>query len=293
MACSFDALFAREHRIQNRDTNTVRDKENEEFPETKDETEEEDEHGETEDDDGEEKERHRQHRQLTVRRFSTAIGGKRIIESSPERRVVDPECSQHRVLVLGSSQVGKTSLMHQFPSLTPQPYAATQDRDQIRSVCEVELDGWRSQVEFYDPSTLLWIGLVHGDTEAVKKLEELRSTVLIIVFAVDSNMSLSHAAHMLSFMKRGVHLERRSAILVGNKTDLVRNREMTTVQGSDLAARYGLSYLEVSSGLGYNIDTLLVMICQEIQKAGMQVQPVKKQSIKEKMFGLVTKKFSV
>merc|ERR1712126_753868 len=251
------------------------DTKKEEFLEKEDEIEEEeeDEPGDEEEDGEEEKERHRHHRQLTVRRFSTAIGGKRIIENSPERRVVDPECSQHRVLVLGSSQVGKTSLIHQFPSLTPQPYVALQDSDQIRSVCELELDGWRSQVEFYDPSTLLWIGLVHGDNQAVKKLEELKATVLIVVFAVDSNMSLSHAAHMLSFMKRGGHLEGRSALLVGNKTDLVRNREMTTVQGSDLAARYGLSYLEVSSGLGYNIDTLLVMICQEIQKAGMQVQP--------------------
>ena len=39
------------------------------------------------------------------------------------------------------------------------------------AVCEVELDSWRANLQFSDLSSLLWLGLVHGDPQAALQLE--------------------------------------------------------------------------------------------------------------------------
>jgi len=233
---------------------------------------------------------------ITVRKFSTMANSKKVVEEAEVRRVSDGRCPLHRVLILGSAEVGKTSLVQQLPSsCSLRGYAGSQDSSQgSTAVCEVELDSWRANLQFSDLSSLLWLGLVHGDPQAALQLEELEPSVLVVVYAVDDNLSLTHASRLLSCMKRAGRLDGRTGLLVGNKTDLVRSRQVTPGQGTDLAARYQLAHLEVSSGLGYNLDQLLVLICQGLQAgaASPQTTPAKKSSIRDRVLGLVSKKYS-
>lgn len=43
-------------------------------------------------------------------------------------------------------------------------------------------------------------------------------------------------------------LESRAVILVGNKSDLVRTREVTSSQGEELAVKYRVKFTETSAG---------------------------------------------
>ena len=49
-------------------------------------------------------------------------------------------------------------------------------------------------------------------------------------------------------------------ILVGNKTDLVRNRQVETKDGRNVAILYGAKFIETGAAIGHNVDQLLVGI---------------------------------
>ena len=57
----------------------------------------------------------------------------------------------------------------------------------------------------------------------------------------------------------------KSAILVGNKSDLARSRVLTSGDGCDLAIEHGLKFTETSPGMGHHIDELLVGIVMQLR----------------------------
>ena len=82
----------------------------------------------------------------------------------------------------------------------------------------------------------------------------------------------------LGWLKQNNVLEGRAVIVVGNKSDLVRSREVSGREGLDLAVEYRVKFTETSagqvrsrstegldlfivSGLGHRVDELLVGIC--------------------------------
>lgn len=57
----------------------------------------------------------------------------------------------------------------------------------------------------------------------------------------------------------------RGAILVGNKTDLERQREVTPHVGKKLAKEVGCKFIETSSGLDHMVDELLVGVVAQVK----------------------------
>lgn len=57
----------------------------------------------------------------------------------------------------------------------------------------------------------------------------------------------------------------RGVILVGNKTDLERHREVSAQHGRKLAKEIGCKFIETSSGLDHNVDELLVGIVAQVK----------------------------
>merc|ERR1712228_234371 len=77
------------------------------------------------------------------------------------------------------------------------------------------------QLEFLDPyPSSMWLGLVHGDQQAANKLKELAASLMLVVYAVDDQPSLTHGSRLLNCLKRMGMLENRPAMLVANKADL-------------------------------------------------------------------------
>lgn len=205
----------------------------------------------------------------------------------------DDNCPLHRVIILGSAEVGKSSLIRQLPTTTsPVKYGGGENNEES-SMCKVQRDDWTAQLQFLDPyPSSMWLGLVHGDQQAANKLKEVGASLLLVVYSVDDQLSLTHASRLLNCLKRMGMLEMRPAILVANKADLVRSRVVSAAEGKQLAERYSLTYLETSASIGFNLDQLMGKIAADLQAGGIGVKPVKKSSIKEKVFGLVSKKYS-
>ena len=58
-----------------------------------------------------------------------------------------------------------------------------------------------------------------------------------------------YVSTILSYLSNNNQLCDKVVILVGNKTDLVRSRSVTTDQGCDLAVKFGTKFTETSAGL--------------------------------------------
>lgn len=57
-----------------------------------------------------------------------------------------------------------------------------------------------------------------------------------------------------------------SICLIANKSDLVRARVVTTEEGSDLADRFNVNFIEVSAEIGDNIEQIMVWIVEKIKE---------------------------
>merc|ERR1712013_370050 len=57
---------------------------------------------------------------------------------------------------------------------------------------------------------------------------------------------------------------RRTRVLVGNKIDLERSRQVSNKEGKDLATSYDAKFIETSAGLKHNVDELLVGVLKQI-----------------------------
>ncbi|KAL5107258.1 GTPase RhebL1 [Taenia crassiceps] len=108
--------------------------------------------------------------------------------------------------------------------------------------------------------------------------------IYVVVYAVDEETSFKTAK---SIIKKLQELKRSNGklqllYLVGNKTDLVRSRQVTTQRGRKFAAANGANFFEVSAAINHLVDELLVdMVVQwrkkitqhEISRLGFPMHP--------------------
>ena len=69
-----------------------------------------------------------------------------------------------------------------------------------------------------------------------------------ILVVMDDLYSLQLAEHILLYLRHSVSIYEKAVILVANKADLVRNREIKTAAGKELAFKYSVKYIETSPG---------------------------------------------
>jgi len=174
-------------------------------------------------------------------------------QGGSETGVFSPE---YRVLMLGGPGVGKSSICCQFLSSEHvNTYARVEDS--VEKEVVVAVNGEESRVVFIDHQ--------HG----TMKLENLVMTyephAFLVVLAVDDISSLAIAERLMAGLVSSSSLDGRATILVANKSDLVRTREVKTSVGKQLAVKYNVKYIETSPGINHNIDELLVGIVTQIR----------------------------
>ncbi|XP_050671471.1 uncharacterized protein LOC126969896 isoform X2 [Leptidea sinapis] len=201
--------------------------------------------------------------------------------STPDEDDLDP-IAKYRVVLLGDAGVGKTALVSQFmTSEYMNTYDASLDDEFGEKSVSVLLDGEESEMIFID----------HPSTEM--SVENCLSTyephACVIVYSVVAKTSFIRAAELLAYLAREQFIADRSVVLVGNKADLARARQVTTNEGKALATTRDCKFIETSSGIQHNVDELLVGILKQIRlkenrekkqakKVGKQAKPSKMSS---------------
>ncbi|XP_076449335.1 uncharacterized protein LOC143285797 [Babylonia areolata] len=203
--------------------------------------------------------------------------------------------SYYRVCVLGAAGVGKTTLIRRFLTSDEQTelsgnHNGSSPEGEPAVTVSVLLDGMESLLEFWDHSqekkseslksldssttTLTSVSqpsddlCVCGDDDDDDD-DELESSLsqsdaYTIVFALNDLDSFRVAEGFLRHLReeRGTD---RAITLVGNKSDLVRQRHVLDKDACSLAHQYDCKYIETSAVLGHQTDELLVGTLRQIR----------------------------
>ncbi|KAL6255376.1 hypothetical protein P5V15_013714 [Pogonomyrmex californicus] len=164
----------------------------------------------------------------------------------------------YKVGMLGASEVGKTALTAQFTTSDYIcAYDASLDEEYGQKNVSVMLDGQETELEIID----------HPAAEM--SVETFCSTynpdVYVVVYSVVDRRSLKVAEETLLYLWKSDYMATHGVILVGNKVDLERKREVPSMVGRRLANSCGCKFIETSSGLAHHVDELLVGILAQIK----------------------------
>ncbi|OAD56457.1 GTP-binding protein RAD [Eufriesea mexicana] len=150
---------------------------------------------------------------------------------------------------------------HRDPTyaLVAQPTGATciKDIPSEQSVF-VMLNGEESELRF--------LNIANPKTE----LENIHPDAFVIMYSVIDKASFQRAEEYLERLHDQDFLRGKSAILVGNKVDLVRSRVVSSQDGKCMACTYRVKFIEVSVGINHNVDDLLVGILNQIRLKNVQ-----------------------
>lgn len=162
----------------------------------------------------------------------------------------------HRVLVIGGHGVGKSALMKQFMTseyMHDMGHDESQEDEEWKSV-SVLLDGQESTLEFKDLSPI-----------EVEPPNQTAADAYVVVYSVADKDSFDDAVDVLHELRKKQQLSCAAAILVANKYDIVRNREVEETDGKRMAIIYDCKYIEVSAVLNHKVDELLAGILKQIR----------------------------
>ena len=144
-----------------------------------------------------------------------------------------------KVVFLGDSGVGKTNIMTQFSSnsfnMNSKPTIGVDfSVKTVRTKNHIiRLQLWDTAgQERYRTFTAAYFKDAHG---------------VILVYDVTNRESFNHVAEWLKSCLENVDLNKSSIILVGNKIDLVDQREVSEAEGRDFASSNNLLFMETSA----------------------------------------------
>ncbi|XP_054278914.1 ras-related protein rapB-like [Macrosteles quadrilineatus] len=190
----------------------------------------------------------------------------------------EPVTSTFKVAMLGGTAVGKTALTYQFTtSEYICAYDTSLDEEFGQKTVSVLLDGQEAELEIID----------HPSSEMSVETFCLtyNPDVFVVVYSVVERKSFKVAEDILLFLWKNDYMTTRGVILVGNKADLERKREIPTAVGRKLANSCGCKFIETSSGLDHNVDELLVGILAQVKLNPKRERDVQKRKKRQKRYG--------
>ncbi|XP_022243169.1 GTP-binding protein REM 1-like [Limulus polyphemus] len=180
---------------------------------------------------------------------------------------------RHQVLVIGCSEVGKSSILCQF---TTSEYICDYDSNQDEcdeKLVTVILNGEESELLFVEQT------ISESKTDTELNLMEFNADAYVVVYSVTNRASFHKARTILNQIKSLEDVDRKAVILVGNKTDLARLRMVSTDAGRALATYQHCKFIETSAGINHHVDELLVGTLSQIRlKRSQADRPVKKRN---------------
>ncbi|XP_048406088.2 GTP-binding protein REM 1 [Stegostoma tigrinum] len=165
-------------------------------------------------------------------------------------------CGLFRVLVLGDSGVGKSSLTNIFAGIQD-AHGEHSGEDTYERTLTV--DG--------EDTTLIVMDTwgTEGDEPWVQDYCMQVGNAYIIVYSITDRSSFESASELRIQLRRIRQAENIPIILVGNKTDLVRCREVSVEEGRACAVVFDCKFIETSAALHHNVMELFEGIVRQIR----------------------------
>ncbi|XP_019952165.2 GTP-binding protein REM 1 [Paralichthys olivaceus] len=179
----------------------------------------------------------------------------------------DSDCV-YRVVLLGDHGVGKTSLAGIFAGITDKDDQTGEDTYERTLTVDGEettlvvMDTWENDK-------------LEGEGGSSQDDCLKVGNAYVIVFSVTDRSTFDSAAELRITLRRTRQAENLPIILVGNKSDLVRSREVAIEEGRACAVVFDCKFIETSASLQHNVAELFEGVVRQIrlrQDGGEAVQ---------------------
>ncbi|KAG7494425.1 GTP-binding protein REM 1 [Solea senegalensis] len=170
----------------------------------------------------------------------------------------DSDCV-YRVVLLGDHGVGKTSLAGIFAGIT--------DKDEQSGETTYE----RALTVDGEETTLIVMDTWENDKPEGEEDRSSQDDCLkvgsayVIVYSVTDRSTFESAAELRITLRRIRQAENIPIILVGNKSDLVRSREVAIEEGRACAVVFDCKFIETSASLQHNVTELFEGVVRQIR----------------------------
>ena len=162
---------------------------------------------------------------------------------------------KYKIMVLGESKVGKTSLIKRYT------------KDQFGGVylTTVGMDFQDKIIEIEDKKVRLQVWDTAGQERFrnVTKSYFQSSHGLLVVYDITDRESFEKINFWMDNIKNNAP-ENAKLILVGNKCDLANERKVTIEDGENKARNYNIKFFESSAKDGTNVNELFFYLANEI-----------------------------
>ncbi|XP_064160806.1 GTP-binding protein REM 1 isoform X1 [Anguilla rostrata] len=186
----------------------------------------------------------------------------------------------YRVVLLGDHGVGKSSLANIFAGIQEKDSNEHLGEDTHERTLTVDgeettlivMDTWETEKQSFQRTVpchmeeLLFIS--PGQEEDEKWVQDYCMQVgnaYVIVYSITDRSSFESASELRIQLRRIRQAENIPIILVGNKSDLVRCREVAVEEGRACAVVFDCKFIETSASLHHNVDELFEGIVRQIR----------------------------
>ncbi|KAF7664746.1 hypothetical protein LDENG_00167540 [Lucifuga dentata] len=168
----------------------------------------------------------------------------------------EAEGQVYKVVLLGEHGVGKSSLARVFGGVED----AGHDCDEAGNTYDrcIVVDEEEASILLYD----IW---EQDNSQWLKEQCMRMGDAYIIVYSVTDKSSFEKASELRIQLRRARQSENIPIILVGNKSDLVRSREVSVDEGSACAVVFDCKFIETSASLHHNVQDLFEGIVRQIR----------------------------
>ena len=195
-----------------------------------------------------------------IPKIQAAPGAKDITRKVGELQKIKIQSGEYayKLILGGDGGVGKTSMVHRFVEDAFQTdYKSTIGTSIMKKECDFE--GLSSKVRF-----VIWDLAGQSQFKRVRQTYVENAEAGIVVFDVTRKETFDNLETWNKEIKEASPTI--SLILVGNKIDLVDDRQVTTEEGQALAQKLGLTYIETSAKDGINIQDSFKMLALQMIK---------------------------
>ena len=195
-----------------------------------------------------------------IPKIQAAPGAKDITRKVGELQKIKIQSGEYayKLILGGDGGVGKTSMVHRFVEDAFQTdYKSTIGTSIMKKECDFE--GLSSKVRF-----VIWDLAGQSQFKRVRQTYVENAEAGIVVFDVTRKETFDNLETWNKEIKEASPTI--SLILVGNKIDLVDDRQVTTEEGQAFAQKLGLTYIETSAKDGINIQDSFKMLALQMIK---------------------------
>ncbi|XP_008052281.1 ras-related protein Rab-17 isoform X1 [Carlito syrichta] len=174
---------------------------------------------------------------------------------TPGPRAVSGQPFVFKLVLLGSGSVGKSSLALQYV------------KNDFKSILPTVGCAFFTKVVNVGASSLkfeIWDTAGQEKYHSVCHLYFRGTNAALLVYDVTRKDSFHKAQQWLKDLEKEVHLGDVVVMLVGNKTDLSEEREVTFEEGKEFAESQSLLFMETSAKLNHQVSEVFSAVAQEL-----------------------------